>query len=1111
MKKILWAKTLHATLRTMKWTALIGAVLISTMCVTMASPSEGQGLLNRRLTITVRNNPLGEALDKIARAMNVRFSYSGTLAADKSGVSFTVKNEPLKNVLEQLLKEYPYSYTVLDNEIIFSYDHRKALALQGPREIRVPPVVVTGKVTDEKGRPIAGATVSSKFGAAITATDSLGNFRIRLKDGDDVLVCSHVGYRVQEIRVVNRETLTIVMHTEESRLNEVVIVGYGTQQRSELAAAISTVKAEDIRNIPTTNAIQALEGKMSGVLVTSDNGAVPGFPVNIRIRGTNTIRPNTSPTADLNTGTAPLYIVDGIPFYNQNTSQAFAADVSPINAINVNDIESIEVLKDAAASAIYGSRGANGVVIITTKKGNSGQQGKVEANAFSGFVNTSRIVPVMNTPEWRTVRREMLLNSGITPTAVSAPELFLLDSTVNTNWQKAFYKTGRVYDANLALSGGTTASNYYFSGSYRDEGTNTVNPALGLKRYVARLNMNNQLNKWLSSGLTMNYSKETNVRAQGQLDVSNRGPLNANPQVPAYDSTGKLNINYFPPAQIRNPLALLFLTNDQVNTDQFNGNWNFNARLPLNLNFRTDLSYQQIDNKDLYYFDGAVNNQTSANSSSQNASSQTRSFSVEPQLNYSAHLGRHALRALLGSTFQNRDIYRQSINGTGYPNDNFTDIGFAQSLGSQSSSRVKYRYASLFGRLNYNYDQKYFADLTLRDDASSRFGPGRRSGLFGAAGLAWELSKERFFSSQKFFNQAKLRFSYGITGNDNIPDFQYLNLYNLNAYNASYGGVAGSIPSNLSNPLLQWEQTGKLDVGLDLGFWQQRVNLTVNYFNDRTSKMLFANPLSSTAGFSSVQANINGLIVNSGFELELEVLTIRAKDFSFRNSFNVTTIHNVLKKLPGLATSPYRYTYKIGQPVELVWGYDYKGVDPQTGKALLTDFNKDGFYGNDDKVILGKYQPDFYGGLTNSFSYKYLNLEFFWNYAQGNIRQNYYYAGYGYYNFPKFVLNRWQKPGDHTNVPRLSTNSTTDPTFSYYWSSMANYSDASYIRLKTLTFSVSPDKIWKKQKDFPLKRLYVSGYNLLTFTKFKGGDPENTGGDSLPLPKSFIVGLNISF
>ncbi len=1114
MKKVVPRRTLLVQLMRL---TLIPVILIVFLAQTaFTSEGHGQTLLDQTVTIDVRNQSLANALQTIERAANIRFTFVPALLEQTQNVSIEARNEKLSTTLDRLLKPLKIEYSLRRNYIILKRNTTIApINLQQSSLLRAE-VTVSGRVIDaNNGEGLPGVNIVAGGTPMGAVTDERGRYRMSVPEGV-TLKFSFIGYVTQSIKVERESVLNVALQPADNTLNETVVIGYGTSSRRELTGSVARVGSEIIAQQPVSNPLQTLAGRVAGVVVSSPSG-VPGSTVNVQIRGINSIT----------SGRIPLYIVDGVPFTVGSPQQGSSANQSPnslnqfgvfgatgdvnqspMNSINPADIASIEILKDADATAIYGSRGANGVVLITTKKGKAGRT-LFDVNVYSGVGKVTRTMPMLNTQQYLQLRRQAFVNDGVTPTASNAPDLMTWDTTAYTNWQKELIgNAAHVTEAQASISGGNAGTRFLLGGAFRKEGT--VYPGdFGLNRASVHFNLDhNSANDKFRLTFSGNYSSTKTKLIPTDLALS----INLPPNYPARNTDGSL---YWGGGKT-NPYAYTQRPNDGT-TNNMVSNAVLQYRLRPGLNLKTSLGYTRISLDQLEKVPASSQNPASSpRGYSYFASSTSENYIIEPQLDYNVKLGPGRMQALVGGTWQQNVSNSQWLYGSNYTNDGL--LGSLAAAGAISVYNVRYaeyKYQSVFGRLNYNLSDKYIVNATFRRDGSSRFGPNNRFGNFGAVGVAWLFGGETFVKNNlPFLSYGKLRGSYGVTGNDQIGDYQYLSTYSSTSNN--YQGQPGLYPTSLTNTNYSWERVNKLEGALELGFVQDRILLTAGYYQNRTGNQLITYTLPTQTGFTGYQTNFPAVVENKGLELELNTVNIRTANLTWNTSANLTFAKSTLVEFPGLSSSSYRSDYVIGEPVTVINGYKNTGIDPATGLFTVRDLNGDGDISyTDDRLPISKGIPTVYGGINNSVRYKGLELNVFFQAVQQQAKS--YRATYSFatpgslYNFDTGVMNYWRADNPNATMQK-PTQAYGDAysAYSNYASSDALVSNASFIRLKTLSISYTLPTDWIKRAKLKSCRVYVQGQNLFTFTNYNGLDPE-TQGSALPPLRLLTGGLQLSF
>ncbi|WP_439487560.1 SusC/RagA family TonB-linked outer membrane protein [Algoriphagus sp.] len=1001
-------------------------------------------------------------------------------------------------------------------------------------EVQAQQREITGTViSEEDGLGLPGVNVLVKESSRGVITDLDGKYSIPATEGE-TLVFSFVGYMSQEHVVGQRTQLDITLSADAKVLGEVLVVGYGSTTKGDLTGNISSVKGADLAAVPVVNFQDALQGRMAGVFVQSSSGKL-GEGVKIRVRGTTSI----------SGGNDPLYVIDGVPV----TSGGAIGLYNPMADINFNDIESLEVLKDASASAIYGARGANGVVLITTKTGSKGKT-KFNVGIQRGFSSPTRTREFLNSAEYIELMREGAYNNdlqiyGIDP--INNPEdyegsdLEFVESRldrysgyadwrtgeIDTDWQKqAFNEDAGTFSVNFSASGGDEKTRFFLSGAY-DQQTGIL-IRNDFERVSARLNLDHSVSDKFLIGANFGLSRTENNRLSDDNQFNNPMQLVAMaPITPIRDENGVLYDR--PTTTYYNNLI------DSENAEWVNvsfrnltnifGEYKFTP----DLKFRSEFGIDVFNQNEEQFFGSRTNTGLSTNGYGRSRWTRIVNYNTNNFFTYNKVLGGvHNIEAVLGMSFQRSDQNNTFVEGQEFPLDDLRTLASAAEITGGSSSLTNFSFLSYFSRINYKYQEKYLATLSARVDGSSRFGPNNRYGFFPAASVGWILSEEGFLKGNNTLSLLKLRGSYGLTGNAEIGNFEHLGLYG----SASYGLVPGLVPTQIPNPNLTWENTKQLDIGIEFGVLSDRITGEIDYYNKNTTDLLLNVPIPATSGFRTQLTNI-GDMQNRGVEIVLNSVNIAKPDFTWSTSLNFARNVNEVKKLaPGQLSIPpsssrFLNAVIIGEPLGVFYGPAYAGVDRSNGDALYytnqeqTETTTN--YNEAERVVLGDPNPSFIAGLSNTIKYKGFDLMFLF---QGVFGNEIFDGGGGFFaangdwfdNSTRDQLARWQNPGDITDVPqaRLGECNGCNASSRYI-------SDGSYIRLKTLNvgYSFSPELLSRLK--LSSMRVFFTGQNLLTFTDYKGWDPEvsadHLGGNiligndfySAPQSRTLSIGLNVGF
>jgi len=1002
---------------------------------------------------------------------------------------------------------------------------------------------VVGKVTDETGAPLASATVQVKKSSTGVSTDAQGNFSINAAKGA-TLVISAVGYENKEVQVVG-SSLNVSLSADTRSLSEVVVTGFGGATiKRELTGNIARVKGKDIEYMPTPSVDAALQGKAAGVYVNSQSGKL-GQAVSVRVRGNSSI----------SAGNQPLYVIDGVPITTYSQS-SYGGATNPLVDLNPNDIESLEVLKDASAGAIYGSRAANGVVLITTKKGKVGST-KVTVNLQSGTSESTRRVPFLNSTQYA----ELLLEGAKyiddyygTPTNDPFSETqyakdwmdyysygkWATEPSKTYEWQDVVFQKGKYNQADLQMSGGNDKTKFYISGQYLDQAGIIIGN--NMQRMTGRLNLDHKAYNWLTLGLNMNFARTMNRRLPDDNAFSN--PLQSvalMPMTPSIDPNTGLPAGA-PPGDVQIPMYYnpqLTVDYAKYTAESFRNFSNTYATVKLlpGLIFQSEFGLDLLSQLEESYFQSQTQrNQTRANRGlGTNRSSFVTNYNTNNYFNYNKNFSKSELSVTAGMQYQQSLAKYNFVEGLDFPSDSYQRIASAATISGGSSSETNYRFLSYFLRSNYKLSDKYIVSVSGRYDGSSRFGLNNKFGFFPAVSAGWILSEEKFLQKLDVLSFLKLRGSYGIVGNAEIGNFPQLALF---GGSSSYGGVGGQSPSQIGNPDLRWETNKQFDIGLDFGLFGNRLTGEIDYYERKSEDLLLNVNIPSSTGFNSVVKNL-GKMENYGVEFVLNTQNTVGQ-FKWTTSLNLAFNRGKITDIDGQVIEggvSNSNRAMEGYPLGVFYMVEYAGVNPQNGDAQFytnakkadgtldrtilanADFNKA------QRVVVGDPNPDIIGGVTNTFSYKNFDLSVFFNGVFGNQVSVY---GMGQYSMANMIyednqtadqMNRWQKPGDITNVPQAR-----------YWFGNGNQRssrfivDGSFVRLRTVNFGYTLPKSLLKYVKLDRVRAYVSAQNLFTWTNnYPLWDPEvnadsfdsniSKGNDfyTPPQPRTILFGLNVNF
>ena len=1137
--------------------SLLKGVLLWAMLPLTQVPGFAYGAGGAVLSVNVPNDTvirLSEALKMIKEHFEVDILFEDRTI---SGLTVSPKvinfDRTAEENLSNLLSAFPLNYKkVKDRSYLIISDKRKTkskpVVVAGIENATAPaassdpgltagnnqttthePIKrpITGVVTSADGQPLAGASVKVMGRNKGTTTAADGRFSLNLDEGDKVLLVSYTGYSSAEIPVDGQSNLTVRLMATSGGLNDVVVVGYGTSSRRNLISSVSSVKGSDIANLPVTSIDAALQGKASGVQVVQNSGS-PGDETYIRIRGNGSLFGENR----------PLYVIDGVPMNNLPAAQyGISGDgqrIASTNDINPNDIQSIEILKDAAATAIYGSRGANGVILITTKKGSPGKS-KFNFSAYSGRAEITKRLPLLNNRQYVDLFTVSRAAGGLPPD----PAIHYTDT--NTNWQDAIFRTAPITNANLSISGGNGKMSHYISLGYFDQ-TGTIVGVQRYKRWNGRVNFDFMATDNLKIGVNITGTHSINHRMDNSFSGQSvlAQALIQNPNNPVYNANGTYYSDPF--LRATNPVMLANSLRFVSGVDSYVGNIFGEYTILKSLKFKTSLGFDNQQVTDDRYQSKMVNNGSAASGF---ASVFSQFLWVnENTLTWSPTLkGKHHLAALLGQSAQEATVRRIGVSGSTSSTDIIQSISGFTALSAPTDYRSQWGLVSYFGRVTYSYDDRFLVEGVTRTDGSSRFGANKRYGWFPSISAGWRISNEKFMERQHFFNDLKLRGSIGLTGNNEGlgTDFPSLATYTT-GYN--YGNEAGIAATSLSNVDLSWESTTASNLGLDMSFLNNRVNVTVDAYQKTTNRLIFKLNLPYSSGFARTNGANIGQLVNKGLEISVNTDNIRGA-FNWSTNVNFSMNRNKITSLPetvagdpsssdfteslpgSFSTSLPTSIFRVGQPVGSFFGYRNKGVNPATGNMIYDDINKDGKITAADRVIVGNALPKFTGGMTNSLSYKNFDFNVFVYWSYGNQVYNQTRSMLermsSYNNGDTKTLLRWNTPGQITGVPKAIFNDPVVPnSVTNGEVSQRFVEDGSYIRVKNVTLGYNIPVRGFKKTGITSARVYASAQNLFMITSYSGYDPESQNQSVKnsqlgidwavqPQPRTFLLGLNVNF
>ncbi len=1137
--QINWVRALVSMSRQ---TFLIWVITVAFGGLLAAHTGKSQKMLSDvRITINESNEKLHDVLSKIEKQTEFKFSYLDDIKRNVK-VSVQADDASLSKVLEQIGKSGKVRFRRV-NDMIAVSRFQGMKSRQIVKEYVRTDINVSGKVTDENGEGLPGASVVVKGTALGTTTDINGNYKLSIPENSQ-LVVSFVGYKTVELSLAGRSVIDIQMELDAEQLEEVVVVGYGTQRKKDLTGAIASVNSEDLEKIVLNTPDQALQGRVAGVQVRTDSHA-PGGSITVQVRGTSSISASSQ----------PLYVIDGFPIsndYDQEAVAGWGATPNQLNSIDPSNIASIQILKDASAAAIYGSRANNGVVIITTKRGKSGRA-KLDYDNSISVSRVSKKFDFLNATEWAQLQNEA--------DELNGNEKRWTDGDIaamgeGTDWQDIVFRNAVTQRHKLSLSGGNESVRYLVAANVLDQKGLII--GTGFKRYGGSLNLDADLSKKLTLSANFNYTSSTNDQTINDSKSYSTQPsmvagiFNAKPHVPPYDEQGNLAFaRDYPGAGGEDTPLYMATMYDIVGTSSrllAGMALNYEIVDGLNLKFRLGMD-NLLAKEDKYYpVDSRV--ARSVSGYAEQADQFLTNFLNENTLEYKKNIGQHAFSFLGGFTYQTEKNRRLMATAMGFPSDfySYHNLGLATNPQPPSSSTTKWALVSYLSRLNYIFADKYMFTATARYDGSSKFGANNKYGFFPSASVAWKLSEESFIKDLDVFSQLKIRLGYGRTGNERIGLYRSIStIESRNDFNVAYvlGGtqVPVAYPANIGNPDLTWEKGSDLNIGIDMGFFSDRLNLTLDIYHKKTTDMLLNVPIPVQNGFASVLTNI-GEMQNKGFELSLYSVNLKG-DFGWTTNLNYSRNQNEIIDLGGAnhyftgwvggGNQNWNGNFIVrnapGMPVGSFWGSTYDGIwtsqaeidesgrgDARLGGEKFRDVNGDGVYDPQDDQYIGNPNPDFIFGLNNDFTYKNFSLNIFLYGEIGqdvaNLSQKRMTGGTNLLRSDR--EDRWH-PVNNPNGTTLAANRGWNSRLGTH-----NVLDASFVRIKNIALTY----------DMPVSDLGINWLsslqlnfaldNVLVITNYNGYDPEvNSYGSTndvkgvdrygYPAVKGYRFGLRVGF
>ncbi len=1110
------------------------AILIGFMMTVSANSYSQKTKLNVNLT----NTTIKDLFSYIEQNSEFVFLYRSQDFNTAKKIDIELKDATINQILEEALEGEKVVYDVFERQIVIRKAGEQPVISQQPQQKRE----ISGSVKDTKGLPLPGVSVVVKGTTTGTVTDNDGKFSFTVPADAKTLIFSFVGMKTQEIVIGNNTTISVILVEETVDLDEVVAIGYGTVKKQNLTGSVSKIKSEALEGRAITTLGEAFAGQLAGVKAQQTSGK-PGAELNIKIRGTSTI----------NASNAPLYVIDGIP--------------SDMKDLNPNDIASIEVLKDASSAAIYGARGAAGVVLITTK---SGKKGKPTFNfdAFYGLQRVDKVLDVMNRDEYIAFniwgRNEAYLRAGgkltdpqsVRPTANQIPDSWANPETLpDVDWQDAIYRVAPIQSYQLTASGGGDMGTFLISGSYMKQ--DGIMEETGYRRATFRLNTTLNVGQHLKLGMNIapSFSTENNPDDDGYASAPHFAtnmpaivPTNSNTQDWGYTAGAFSFVN---------PLERLKETHQETLNNKILTNLWGEVSLSKSLSLKSQYGYNYREARSAYFKPANVN--SGAASSGYASVSDWYSWSLQNTMTYSPKISSlFDLNLLLGQSIEGAKYYYNYAAASGYPNDLIYTLNVASTPSSAKTTESENRMSSFFSRLNFNAKDRYLLTVNIRRDGSSKFGNDTKWGWFPSASLGWKINREEFMENNDWLDLLKLRLSLGKAGNNSIGDYESISLLGITNYNLNGAIVSGLAPSSIGNPDLGWETQVSKGVGLDFGAFKNRIQANLDYYVDVTKDMLLNVSVPYISGYTSMRENI-GEVQNRGWEFELTTRNLEGR-FSWSSSFNISKNKNEVKKLgPGNApiiSDVYGYTAyitKVGEAIGSYYMYKTDGLlldddfdangnaivpiaaGQEKGNVKIMDLSKDGKITANDLTIVGNNQPDFIWGLTNRFSYKNFDLNILLQGIQGG---EVFFVGSRHMDVGQIQgmnqLKRWvhsYKPDRSTGENPFPQNSKVDlswdgktmnrfgnnPWFNDTW-----IYDGSFVRVKNITLGYNFTKELCKRIGIQGARVYIMGDNVFTWNHYPGATPEtNSDGNdttqpgtdygTYPLARKYSLGINVTF
>ncbi len=1065
--------------------------------------ARADGRAQGSVTLTAQQTDIAKILTRIERKGEFRFLYNYDLPSLRTKVNVNFQNLDIREALTALFTHTDLTFKVLNNNLIVVLSST----------VQRQSIRVTGTVTGDNAEPLSGVSVQVKGSDLGTTTDNKGEYALTVQD-TSTLVFSYIGYTTKEAAVGGQNVVNVTLSASSKALDQVVVIGYGTQRRGDITSAVSTISIKDVTSRPLIDASEALTGKAPGVQVVQPSGA-PGSTFTIRVRGLG------SPS-----NAEPIYVIDGV--LSQDTK-----------TLDPSDIESVSVLKDAAAAGIYGAAGStNGVVLITTKSGSKGKT-RTEVNAYTGFQQITKKLPMLDGTQYVDLINEEYTNAGQTP-----PNLSTYNG--NSNWQDLVYHTAMQTSANANFSGGSPKGTWFLGMGYLDQ--DGIVHTSNFKRYAVNFKLDQSMNNWLSVGSHVSYNRTYTTTIPDGTSAQHGGTvlaaLTVPPIVPVKNAAGVYEANF---DGTNNPVGNIYDNTNSNATNNLLGDLHIEVKLPFDLKFRSQAGIS-LEQYNYNYFLNPFNNAygISIQGLGTNTTQEVLRYTLDQQLTWNRHFGDHSLNVTLVNELQNEKYYQNTQNGRGFATGDVPTLNAATSNQTVSSNQTDWAVLSYIGRVNYAYRDKYLFTGSFRADGTSRVGINNKYGYFPAFSGGWRVSKEDFMQNVSWIEDLKVRAGWGETGNlvnptvTNYPSYTSLNPGSPYIFGGNPSpGV--SISNPIGNPNLKWEEGQQTNVGFDVSFLRGRLTLSADFYDKRAKDLIFPQILPATSGNNDNQiiVNLPGYDKNTGAEFGLTGVIFKTKDFNWSGTLNVSFNKNRISGLDSgdvffyggieygsSGTYQYASVVKNGLPLGAFWGYKALGVDPATGNEKFQDLNHDGVIDpNNDRTYLGSGLPTMVYSFVNTLGYKGFGLDLLFDGVRGNKvfdatrieTEGMSTAN----NASTNALRRWEKPGDVTDIPKAifgdpgATGSQPNSSISSRF-----IESGAFFRLKAATLSYQLKTDGLQHIGVSGIRIYVTAQNLFTITQYKGYNPEvNQAGTSAsalgidygtyPQARTYIIGFNV--